>query len=326
MSKDAMTQSLAIRQESVAVNGMNELAWFGKQCALSGIIGCESEAQGVMVAHHLHTTGQSLFELEATHHLFEGRLTKKAESMLADLRRLGGSYKILARTSEEAAIYIEYKGAELEFRFTWAEAQGESYPYGKDGKSLKYNWSTPRKRTQMLWARVVSDGVRTCCPEASNGQYPIEIVQDFDTDTQRAERTVADVEVEVLPPEHKRPAAKDPAPAPATAEPKAPLGDSEKQAKAGKGTKAGKAKAKAEPKADAKPEAANGPELEEFSRMPIGRMKGKLFSELTISQLEQIGKLDPVAYPAITDAHRLNAAHILAAMQDDEAAKKGGQS
>ena len=325
MSKDAMTQSLAIRQESVAVNGMNELAWFGKQCALSGIIGCESEAQGVMVAHHLHTTGQSLFELEATHHLFEGRLTKKAESMLADLRRLGGSYKILARTSEEAAIYIEYKGAELEFRFTWAEAQGESYPYGKDGKSLKYNWSTPRKRTQMLWARVVSDGVRTCCPEASNGQYPIEIVQDFDTDTQRAERTVAEVKVEVLPPEHKRPAAKDPAPA--TAEPKAPpVTDAEKQAKTGRAPKAGKAKEKSEPKADAKPEAANGPESDEFSRMPIGRMKGKLFSELTPAQLDQISKLDPVAYPAITDYHRLNAAIALKTKQADEAAKKGGQS
>ena len=62
----------------------------------------------------------------------------------------------------------------------------------KDGKTYKDNWATPRSRMQMLWARVVSDGVRTMAPEICSGIYTPEETADivgvaYDTDASTLE-------------------------------------------------------------------------------------------------------------------------------------------
>jgi len=288
-------KALAIRQQSVAVRNVDDLLQFGKMCANSGIIGCENLAQGCMVAHHLHTTGQSLLELASTHHLFSGKLTKRADAMLADLRKYSGSYKVIARTPEEAAIEISCKEASGVFRFTWEEAQTETYPYDKTGKVLKYNWSTPRKRTQMLWARVVSDGVRVCCPEAVAGQYTQDEIQESHAaEPSRAsgEIEIPQEEVEVTKPDGKK------------VEPKA----------------AKPAEKPAEPEAT-KPEDAAGNEPVDYTCIPIGPKAGTHFSELTLAQLEQVVECDADKYPSVTKKHRANAKNWLKKKE----AKEGGE-
>jgi hypothetical protein len=57
-------------------------------------------------------------------------------------------------------------------------AQQEKWPFGK-GKELKTNWSTPIGRQDMLWARVVSRGVRKLAPGVVCGRYTPEEISDF---------------------------------------------------------------------------------------------------------------------------------------------------
>jgi len=52
--------------------------------------------------------------------------------------------------------------------------------YKSKNDELKFNWSTPRKRKQMLWARLVSDVVRAIAPQVVKGIYTPEEVADFD--------------------------------------------------------------------------------------------------------------------------------------------------
>lgn len=103
----------------------------------------------------------------------------KADAMLAQFHKLGGKSIINVRTPEEASVTLKYEGVENGFKFTFEEAKKEKFPYKKDGITLKDNWSTPRMRMQMLWARVVSDGIRAICPQVNYGRYTPEEIQDI---------------------------------------------------------------------------------------------------------------------------------------------------
>jgi lambda repressor-like predicted transcriptional regulator len=112
--------------------------------------------------------------------------------MLAKLHERGGSHRIISRTPELAKVEITLKGQVYEFSLSWDEAQKEPFPYaGKEsdvvamllaGKTpkLKPKYATPRSRAQMMWARVVSDGVRSVDPGVCAGTYTPEEVSDFE--------------------------------------------------------------------------------------------------------------------------------------------------
>ena len=107
-----------------------------------------------------------------------------------------------------------YKGIQLNY------LAYEDYTKGRNGQ-LKDNWSTPRRRMQMMWARAVSDGVRTVCPLATRGHYTPEEAVDFD---EPKVVNVTPVPASYPQQEAGQPAAPapDPAPAPAMA-PAAPV-------------------------------------------------------------------------------------------------------
>jgi hypothetical protein len=71
-------------------------------------------------------------------------------------------------------------------------AQQEKWPFGK-GKELKTNWSTPIGRQDMLWARVVSRGVRRLAPGVVCGRYTPEEITDFGDDQPRVKAKVEKV-------------------------------------------------------------------------------------------------------------------------------------
>lgn len=167
----------------------------GRAIALSQMFGIDKEAQGEILALECLTRRQPPLALAERYHFIFGKLTMKAETMLADFRsRFGGEYEIVERTESAAAIALTLKGVRHLFRFTWEEAQKEPFPYiGKEdavveqlasanGKrpKLKAKYSTPRARMQMLWARVVSDAIRCVAPEVLSGAYTPEEIEDFD--------------------------------------------------------------------------------------------------------------------------------------------------
>jgi hypothetical protein len=165
---------------------MDFIAKMGLTIYDSKMFGCANAAQGRMLALAFLTRGVDPFEFRARHHVIGGNVTLSAEAMLADFRvDLGGSHQIVARTPEKAAIELTLGKKKQLFEFTWQEARAEDYVYNSaanDGKiakevngaanpqALKDNWKTPRRRMQMLWARVVSDAVGAMAPEICGGR------------------------------------------------------------------------------------------------------------------------------------------------------------
>ena len=285
---DPKVNALVRVGQSLPVSNIGELGKLGSWLAKSGMFGCDRAEQGVVLALACHVTGMNPIELKENYHLIDGNLSKRADAMLASLLEHGGEYEILARTHEKAEIKISCGKANGTFSLSWGEAQQEPFVWGKEDKNgkrkLKKNWATPRARMQMLWARVVSDGVRACCPQACKGTYTPEEIQDFDRASGRGEIIIGAEEVEVQKPDGTKvtPPPEPPKPEPAKSEPAKPAESKESKSAAGE-------------------------EKVDYTKMPIGKFKGTHFKEFSINQLQQIVNADPEAVPEITDKHKKNA-------------------
>lgn len=174
------------------VQSIEDLQAIGVELSKGKMLGDINPSQGFTIACICHQTGQSYNEYGETYHILGGRPTMRAEAMLANLHKLGGKHEVLSRTSEKAEIKIQYHGNENTFTLTADEVYSEPFCYrGKpneqaaelkkplEQRNMKDKYATPRSRMQMLWARLVSDAVRAVCPEANQGQYTPEEVEDF---------------------------------------------------------------------------------------------------------------------------------------------------
>lgn len=144
----------------------------GDAIAESGMFGCESKQQGRVIAWSCLSKQRDPLSLAETYHLMSGgKLSMKADAMLARFNDLGGKHFIQQRTPDIASVQLVNPDGTTEvFTLAWDDAQKEPFTKKKDG-SVSPNYSTPRKRMQMLWARVVSDGVRAMMPAAVTGRY-----------------------------------------------------------------------------------------------------------------------------------------------------------
>ena len=154
----------------------------GKAIALSGMFGCASVDQGIVFALECLTTGIPPLTMCKRYHVIGGKLSMRADFMLAEFHRRGGKSKWLSRTADLAHIRLTPPGGDAEeFRLSWEDAQKEAFPYGGKGvlktlaaggkPELKAQWATNRGRMQMMAARVVSDGIRAIMPEVNEGRY-----------------------------------------------------------------------------------------------------------------------------------------------------------
>lgn len=162
---------------------MDAISRLGEFFARSGMFGCQRDEQGKVLAMACMCDKKNPIAILREYHLIDGKLCDRADSMLAKLRGKGGKHKVIKRDADEASLAITYEGETREFKFTWKEAQEEPFPFtgktdGDGNKILKKNWATPRARMQMLWARCVSDAVRTMAPEIVAGIYTPEEVED----------------------------------------------------------------------------------------------------------------------------------------------------
>lgn len=188
------TKALAIQNNrALPVQHMDDIAILGEWFSRSNIAGVQNPAEGFVVASHMVQTGISIVEFTEQYHIIKGRVTKRADAMLADFVRYGGKYRVISRTPERAAIEMTNSNGDTQtFTFTWQEAQNEPFVYEGGFKSqaaqlklpaqkrtYKDKYSTPRSRMQMLWARVVSDACRVMDPRTNQGMYTPEEADDF---------------------------------------------------------------------------------------------------------------------------------------------------
>lgn len=274
-----MSENLPVRTggSMPAIRSVDDLKSIGELFESSAMFGCTQQGQGMVLAMTCIMDNMTPLQFIQTYHLVKGRPSMRADAMLAGLLERGGTYKIIARDAERAAVEMEYKGAKATFTFSFSEAKAERFVYEKDGKTLKDNWATDRGRMQMLWARVVSDGVRTVCPIVVKGTYTPEEVADFD--------------------DRGAPRRAEPYVAPAPIKQPEPTGAAEPQSAAvevlPREQAAGQEQA-------AEPASASGAPVDP-SLMPYGRMIGTPWSKMTDGQLEKALILKSDKF---TDAHR----------------------
>lgn len=149
----------------------------------SQLFGIQTAEQGKVLALACIAEQKNPLDIARRYHIIEGSLSMRADAMLAEFRLRGGRHRIIQRDEDGVRVAFDFEGQSIEFSITWEEAQQQDYVWGKmkDGKrELKKNWSTGRKRMQMMYARVVSDAVRALCPEVNLGMYTPEEIQDFD--------------------------------------------------------------------------------------------------------------------------------------------------
>lgn len=149
----------------------------GEMIAFSGLFGCSKREQGQVLAMQCLTEGKPPLELAKTYHMIDGKLSMKADAMLAKFQMSGGRAVWKERTGEKVVAEFTHRGQTITIGHTLKEHSESGVALGSNGK-LKDNWRKfPR---QMLTARCISEGVRLLAPEIVFGIYTPEEVSDFD--------------------------------------------------------------------------------------------------------------------------------------------------
>lgn len=178
-------KAMVVARPQMPITSVADLEKIGELFERSGMFGCSKQGQGMVLAMSCHLGGMTPLEFRAKYHLIDGNPCMKAEAMLAEFSRIGGKYRVLARTDERAEVELTMAGQTQKFCLTWDEAKGEPFVWKTDKvthkptNELKTNWATSRTRMQMLWARVISDSIRVMAPQVNMGTYTPEEVQDF---------------------------------------------------------------------------------------------------------------------------------------------------
>lgn len=167
----------------------------GSALAKSGLLGLPSEEAGAVVMMTCLADRITPVDYHRRYHTIGGKPSMRSDAMLAEFRmNHGGKHAVIEKSESRAAIkLIDREGVESVWEITWDEAIEAGFPL-KDrddsSKGYKDNWDSVRGRKTMLWARVVSDAIRTICPEVNAGVYtPEEMYDIVDAEPQLAART-----------------------------------------------------------------------------------------------------------------------------------------
>lgn len=208
----------------------------GEWIAKSQMFGQMTVAQGCVIATHCFSTETPLLEYQRRNMLIGNRPGIPYDAMVAAFQEAGGEVVVVEKSPGAARLKLIYKGKETAFGLTWEEAKQEPFCYGKKGVGeaeilailktgdekaiaaiLKPKYASPRSRAIMLWARLVSDAIRTVCPMANFGQYTLEEIEDIGTDG--ASPSVLSVAKQSTPPAVASTPKPQPVPAVATVPP-----------------------------------------------------------------------------------------------------------
>jgi hypothetical protein len=188
----------------------------GNSIAKSTMFGCQNADQGVVIAVECFLSNMSPLEYAKRNKIVNGKPFKQYDAMLAEFHEREGKSKILSKTPDLASIELELNGHKMTSSLSWEDAQQETFPYnGKEGDivsmlaagnkpPLKPKYATPRSRAIMLFARVVSDAIRSMCPEVNFGVYTPEEIEDLPGES-NSTRTTPEVPTPKAPTEVKPP-------------------------------------------------------------------------------------------------------------------------
>ena len=156
---------------STALIALTDMDRMAAAIAASGLFGMKRKEEALALMIVAQAEGRHPGTVAAEYHIIQGRPALKADAMLARFQAAGGSVKWLAYTDEAvSAEFTHPQGGTVSIDWSMDRAK-------KAGLTGKDNWTKyPR---QMLRARVISEGVRTCFPAVCSGVYTPEEVRDM---------------------------------------------------------------------------------------------------------------------------------------------------
>lgn len=142
----------------------------------SGMFGCNKPEQGIIIALQCIAENKPPLEMAKNYHLVQGKLTKRADSMLADFKRSGGKIKWgdLKNREVQSGTFTDPDGNAYDVSYSIDDAKAAGV-YSKQAHSC---WQkTP---AAMMRARLVSETLRAIAPEIVTGVYTPEEAAQFD--------------------------------------------------------------------------------------------------------------------------------------------------
>ena len=149
---------------------------FGRTFALTGAGGCKTAEDGKLMALACLCERKTIFEIGREFHLMDGKLSMRADAMLAKFRQIGGKH-IWVKTGDdglEAACDFIFDGQTTQVRYTIEDAKRAGLVKEKG------NWI--KSPGPMLRARVISNAIRMIAPEVVAGYYTPEENEDVAAD------------------------------------------------------------------------------------------------------------------------------------------------
>jgi hypothetical protein len=161
-----MTQNLP------ALFTMSDLEKMANAMVKSQLFGIKTADQAVTLMLVAQAEGMHPATAARDYHIIQNRPAMKADAMLARFQQSGGKVEWVDYTDSKVSARFSHPQSPTPVLIEWTFDMAK-----KIGLTGKDNWRNyPR---QMLRARVVSEGVRTCYPAIATGIYTPEEVQDF---------------------------------------------------------------------------------------------------------------------------------------------------
>ena len=171
------------------INDTQGIEMMGNAICRSGMFGCESKEAGIVFALQCIVENKPPLEMAKNYHLVKGKLTKRADAMLADFRRVGGkvTWHDLKNENVQSAIF-EFEGNKTNGSFSMDDAQRAGL--------IRKGSAWDKTPAAMLRARCISETLRAIAPEIVQGVYvPEEIdVADVATTTSSQPKVIKKAE------------------------------------------------------------------------------------------------------------------------------------
>lgn len=146
------------------INDAEGIELIGNAICRSGMFGCESKEAGIVFALQCFAENKPPLEMAKNYHLVKGKLTKRADAMLADFRRAGGkvTWEDLKNEKVQAAIF-DFEGNKINGSFSMEDAQRAGL--------IRKGSAWDKTPAAMLRARCISETLRAIAPEIVQGVY-----------------------------------------------------------------------------------------------------------------------------------------------------------
>jgi len=173
-----MTQNTTVALATVSTydkvqDPMSAASTLGEWIARSGMFGCERVEQGAILAMQCLVERKAPLELAKHYHIIGGKLSLRADAMLALYRERGGKVRWIQFDDAGAKARWTYDGNDVELGYTAEDAKRAGFLPARAGSG----WA--KFPAEMMRARLISKAVRMIAPEVCTGTYTPEELEDI---------------------------------------------------------------------------------------------------------------------------------------------------